>query len=218
MLAGDHCGTGAEVTVSDDDAPAAAHRVVDGPPVSRWTDEPPRGADTREPGFRALATCRNAVSFGGLAITSAALSWTLGDPHIGGLLLLLVPILLMVWAALACVWVLVSSHRPAASLVTGVLGLALLIALVLAWPFSLRFSMARPELEAIAQGMLKTGTEQAPVRSQWLQPEAAWPEDGAVYFVLGTWVDDYGVVYDPDGSTPWSGNESLAPGWYQWMD
>ncbi len=44
-----------------------------------------------------------------------------------------------------------------------------------------------------------------------------WSEDGAVYFQLGTWIDGYGVVYDPDGSTPWSRNESLAPGWYQWM-
>jgi len=84
-------------------------------------------------------------------------------------------------------------------------------------PFSLRFSMARPELEAIAQRMLETGTEEAPVRTQWLRADPAWSEDGAVYFQLGTWIDGYGVVYDPDGSTPWSRNESLAPGWYQWM-
>ena len=121
------------------------------------------------------------------------------------------------WAAPAAVWVYVSSHRPAATLVAGVLGSALLIALVLGWSFSLRFSMARPELEAIAQRMLETGTEEAPVRTQWLRADPAWSEDGAVYFQLGTWIDGYGVVYDPDGSTPWSRNESRAPGWYQWM-
>ncbi len=37
------------------------------------------------------------------------------------------------------------------------LGAALLVAGLLGWPFALRFPMARPELEAIAQRVLLTG-------------------------------------------------------------
>jgi hypothetical protein len=146
------------------------------------------------------------------------LFWLFGDPRLAGLLLLVVPLILLVWVAPAAVWVHVSSHRPAATVVACGLGAALLVAVLLGGPFALRFSMARPELEAIAQRVLLTRTEEAPVRTQWLQLDAARPEDGAVYFYLGSWIDDYGVVYDPERSTSWSRHESLAPRWYQWMD
>ncbi len=145
------------MTASDDDTPVTAHRVIDGPPAFAWTHEPARGTDSREPGLRSLTTRRNAGAF----------RWS---PHLGrsallalrrltdrGILLLIVPFILLEWAAPAVVWVYVSSHRPAATLVAGVLDSALLIALVLGWSFSLRVSMARHELEAIAQRMLEIG-------------------------------------------------------------
>lgn len=72
------------MTASDDDTPVAAHRVIDGPPAFAWTDEPARGTDSREPGLRSLATRRNAVAFGGLLSSAAALFWLFGDPQIGG--------------------------------------------------------------------------------------------------------------------------------------
>ncbi len=112
-----------------------------------------------------------------------------------------------------------SAHtRPAATLVAFGLGCALLATAVLGWPFAMRFSIARPELEAIAQRVLVTRTKEAPVRTQWLQADAAWAVGGAVYVQMGAFIDEWGLVYDPDGLTSWSRNESHAPGWYQWMD
>ncbi len=72
------------MTASDDDTPVTAHRVIDGRPAFAWTDEPARGTDSREPVLRSLATRRNAVAFGGLLISAAALFWLFGDPQIGG--------------------------------------------------------------------------------------------------------------------------------------
>jgi hypothetical protein len=50
--------------------------------------------------------------------------------------------------------------------------------------------------------------------------DEVWLEDGAVYFVQGSWVDAYGDVFDPDGRTWYAthGVEPFAPGWYLWQD